>query len=79
MSVRLEFGAAPPTTARERVRVALIALISDVAKAQMDSDTMPWFIDDARGTVRDNGGALVAYLDPEALHLVQQLQALGVA
>lgn len=81
MSIRLEFDGAAPSTAQERIRVALISMISDIAREMLlaGSDTMPWFIDDSRGTVRDNAGALIAYIDPTALHLVAQLQAYGVA
>ncbi len=76
--IHLRFDGAAPDLARERVRVALIALIRDAAW-QFAGDTMPWYIDDSRGTVRDNAGALIAYIDPTALHLVAQLQAYGVA
>jgi hypothetical protein len=79
MTARLA-GTLTPTSdlGRERVRVALIALVRDIAM-KMATDNCPWFIDDRAGTVRDNAGALIAYIDPTALHLVQQLQALGVA
>lgn len=95
MSIARLAGTLKPTAdlQRERVRVALIAMVRDLA-AQIEGrakaaaltgdrdreiDTYPWFIDDRAGTVRDNAGGLIAYIDPEALHLVQQLQALGVA
>jgi len=80
MSVARLAGTLRPTVdlARERVRIALIAMVRDIAK-DMPTDGYPWFIDDRAGTVRDNAGGLIAYIDPTALHLVQQLQALGVA
>lgn len=80
MSVALKGTIEAParTLAQERVRVALIAMVREIAK-DMPGDCYPWFIDDRAGTVRDNAGGLIAYIDPTALHLVQQLQALGVA
>lgn len=62
----------------EPVRLALIALARDVART-VPMDRNPWWIDEHNGTVRDGAGDLIAYIDPTALHLVEQLQALGVA
>jgi hypothetical protein len=62
----------------EPVRLALLALARDVAET-IPMDHRPWWIDEHNGTVRDGSGALIAYIDPTALHLVEQLHALGVA
>jgi hypothetical protein len=61
----------------EPVRLALLAIARDIART-VPMDHHPWWIDEHHGTVRDGAGHLIAYIDPTALHLVEQLAALGV-
>lgn len=67
----------------EGVRLALIALATQVTesnrRACIPDDRKPWWVNEDAGTVRDNDGGLIAYIDPTALHLVEQLTQMGVA
>lgn len=67
----------------ERIRLALICLATRVTennrRTGIPDDRKPWWINEDAGTVRDNDGGLIAYIDPTAVDLVEQVTQLGVA